>query len=145
MPSGAGDRTRQASRDRGDRGELVEVDVGALLADYFARRRRPAFDGEEVAHATGGDEERGFLFEKFGGALLQAIDGGVLAVDIVADFGFGHGAAHGGSWLCDGVAAKINGRESGHRRGSGARCRKLKKAILCPLEFCLVACFLRVK
>ena len=119
--------------------------MGALLADYFARRRRPAFDGEEIAHAAGGDEERGFLFENFGGAFLKAIDGGVFAVDVVAHFGFGHGAAHGGSWFCDGVAAKIDGRESGHGRGSEARCRKPKKAILCPLEFCLVARFLGVK
>ena len=98
---------------------------------------RPAFDGEQIAHAAGGNEERGFLLENFRGAVLQAIDGGVFAVDVVANFGFGHGAAHGGRWFCDGVAAKIDGRESGHRRGSEARCRKPKKAT-CAIK-CLVA------
>src|SRR5580704_11128963 len=135
---GRGRWTRQASRDRGDRSEFVEIDVGALFADYFARRRRPAFDGEEVAHAAGGNEERGFLFENFGGAFLQMIGGRILAVDVVADFGFGHGAAHGGSWFCDGVAAEIDGSHERFLLVSRGF-ERAKKAFLLRLENCLVA------
>jgi hypothetical protein len=36
------------------------------------------------------------------------VDGGVFAVNVVADFGLQHGAAHGGRGLGDGVAAKID-------------------------------------
>ena len=135
---GRGRWTRQASRDRRNRSKFVEIDVRALLADYFARRRRPAFDGEEVAHAAGRYKKRGFLFENFGGAFLQMIDGGVFAVDVVADFGFGHGAAHGGSWFCDGVTAKIDGS---HERFSlvSRGFERAKKAFLLRLENCLVA------
>src|SRR4029077_12644503 len=103
-----------------------------------AGRRRPAFDSEEITHAAGGDEERGFLFENFCGAFLQAIDGGVFAVDVFADFGFGHGAAHGGSWFCDGVAAEIDGS---HERFSlvSRGFERAKKAFLLRLENRLVA------
>ena len=39
---------------------------------------------------------------------FEAVDGGVLAVDVVADLGLHHGAPHGGRGLGDGVAAQID-------------------------------------
>jgi hypothetical protein len=116
--------------------------VSALLADHFARRRRPAFDGKKIAHAAGGDEERGFLLENFRGALLKMIDSGVLAIDVIADFGFGHGPTHGGSWFCNGVAAEVN-RDHGRDRFSrvSGHFKRPKKAFLLRLENCLVAYF----
>ena len=40
--------------------------------------------------------------------LFQPVDGGVFAVNVVADFGFHHGAPHGGGGLGDGVAAQVD-------------------------------------
>jgi hypothetical protein len=39
---------------------------------------------------------------------LQAIYGGVFAVNVVADFGFGHGAAHGWGGVSEGVATEVD-------------------------------------
>ncbi len=39
------------------------------------------------------NEESGFTAEDFRGALLQLVDGGIFAVDIVAHFCCGHGLA----------------------------------------------------
>src|ERR1700748_714147 len=72
------------------------------------------------------------------------IDGVIFAVDVAADFGFGHGAAHGGCWFCDGVAAEIDWN---HERFSlvSRRFKKTKKGFLLRLENCLVACFVMVR
>ena len=55
-----------------------------------------------------GTKTAGFFAHDFGGALLQPVDGGIFAVDVVADFGFGHGAPHGGGGPRDGVAAQVD-------------------------------------
>ena len=64
-------------------------------------------DGGQVAHRAAGDEERGFFARAGRGDFLQTVDGGVFAVHIVADFGFGHGLAHGGRGMGDGIGAEI--------------------------------------
>ena len=46
-----------------------------------------------------------------GGGLLQAVDGGVLAVDVVADLRLGHGPPHLGRGAGDGVGAQVDHRE----------------------------------
>ena len=86
------------------------MDVAALLDDDFVAVMGPGFDGDEIAHGAGGHEEAGFAAEDFGGAGLQLVDRGILAVDVVADDGFGHGAAHLGRGARDGVAAEVDGR-----------------------------------
>src|SRR4029077_14526179 len=68
----------------------------------------PDFYGDEVAHATGGYEEGGFLAEDFGGTNFECVYGGIFEIDVVADFGFGHGAAHCRSWAGDSVAAQVD-------------------------------------
>jgi hypothetical protein len=50
-------------------------------------------------------------------AALELDHGGVVAEDVVADLGFGHGAAHGGGGPGDRVAAEVDGRE---RHGTGS-------------------------
>ena len=47
---------------------------------------------------------------QLGRALLQAVDGRVLAVDVVADLGLGHGPAHLGRGPGDGVGAEVDRR-----------------------------------
>jgi hypothetical protein len=68
----------------------------------------PEFYGNEIAHAASGDEKSRFFIEDFGSALLEIVDGGVLAVNVVTNFSGGHGAAHFFAGTCDGVAAQVN-------------------------------------
>ena len=50
----------------------------------------------DIAHGAGGHEDRGFLAEQIRDALLQGVDGGVVADLFVADLGVGDGFAHAG-------------------------------------------------
>ena len=77
----------------------------AGFADDFLAVLGVEADGDLVAHGAGGDEDRGLSAEDRGGLLLEPVDGGVFAVDVVANFGCGHGLAHGWGGLGDGVAA----------------------------------------
>jgi hypothetical protein len=47
--------------------------------------------------------------EQGGDLLLQGVDGRVLAVDVVADLGGGHGGAHGLGRPGERVAAEVDG------------------------------------
>jgi hypothetical protein len=69
---------------------------------------RMDFDGDGVAHCSGGNEERRLFAEDLSGSPLQQVDGGVLAVDVVADLGRGHGAPHLLCWLSDRVTPQID-------------------------------------
>ena len=75
-----------------------------------------------------GTKSAGFAAEDFGGALLQAIHRGIFAVDVVADFGFGHGAAHLGRRARDGVAAEV------YYAGGWALCVKVGGRLRCGLR-----------
>ena len=55
-----------------------------------------------------GHEEGGLLARELRGALLEAVDRGVLAVDVVPHLGLGHGAPHGGSGLGHRVRSQIH-------------------------------------
>ena len=48
-------------------------------------RREVRHLGDEVAHRARGDEQAGFLAEQLGGALLERVDGRVVAEHVVAD------------------------------------------------------------
>ena len=82
--------------------------MAALFAEYFLAGTGVQLDGDLVAHGAGGNEDCGFAAEDFGGASFQAVDGGVLSVDVIADFGGGHGTAHFVAGQGNGVAAKVN-------------------------------------
>src|SRR5437899_6171192 len=82
--------------------------MGARIADDVLSVLCRVFDGDRVPHGPGGDEEGRLFAGDFGGAGFEAIDGGVFAIDVVADFGFEHSLAHGGRRLGDGIAAQID-------------------------------------
>ncbi|MNN71954.1 hypothetical protein D3C81_1879440 [compost metagenome] len=99
--------------EHGGAAALVLIGVG-LLPDYvlvatFAMGHQP----QQVAHGAGGHEERGLEAEALGQAGFQAVDRGVLAIDVVAQFGALHGLAHAASGLGDGVAAQVDQAHAG--------------------------------
>src|SRR5208283_110112 len=55
---------------------------------------RPAPDANQVAHAPRGHKQRRFLAKHLRRALLQPVDRGILAVNVVAHFCRSHGATH---------------------------------------------------
>ncbi len=107
-----GDGAALAAGEGGGHGHLPVEDVGAGLADDLLAVLGVDADGDLVAHGAGGDEDGGLFAEDGGGRLFELIDGGVFAVDVVADLGGGHGLAHGGGGAGDGVAAEVD--EVGH-------------------------------
>ena len=76
--------------------------------DHFLPVLGVQLDRDGVAHGAGGHEQRGFLAGDFGRALLQPVDGGIFAVNVVADLGLHHGAPHLGRGLGHGIAAQID-------------------------------------
>ncbi len=92
-------------------------------------------DGEHVGHRPGGREERGLLAEQPGDPLLERADGGVLAVDVVADLGARHRGAHRLGGTGDGVAAEVDHASvlgvtasiSATRKASSSDCTRLSR------------------
>jgi hypothetical protein len=82
--------------------------VAAFLANNFVTVVRPNFYGDEVAHAARGNEKRCFFAENLGSTAFESTNGGVFEIDVVANFGFGHGATHRESGPRDSVAAQID-------------------------------------
>ena len=76
---------------------LVDDDVGLGFGDDLATSRHVRHVGHEVAHRAAGHEQACRLARQLGGPLLERVDGGVLAEDVIADLGLGHGPAHLGS------------------------------------------------
>jgi len=87
---------------------LVEINMRHRLADHFHARAGPSFNRGEIRHRAGRKIERRFPAEDFRGASLEPIDGRILGVHVVADFGFGHGAAHSGGGAGYRVAAEVD-------------------------------------
>jgi hypothetical protein len=58
-----------------------------------------------IAHRSGWNKQRGFFVEEFRRAFLQPIDGRVFTINVVANFGIGHSAAHGGGGFGDCIAS----------------------------------------
>src|SRR5581483_9052836 len=82
--------------------------MGARFADQLLAMLCVDFHRDGVAHRASGDEQAGLFPENLSGALLEPIYAWIFTIDVVADFGFGHGAAHGRSGAGDGVAAEVN-------------------------------------
>ena len=59
-----------------------------------------------------GKTERRLATKNFRDARLQAVDGRVLGINVVADFGLGHRAAHGGRRTSNSIAAQVNDGKS---------------------------------
>jgi len=92
----------------GDGGALVVVGVGFCFDDNLVAWAGPGLDCHLVGHDAGGDEEGGLHPVEFGTHLLEAVDGRVLALDVVADLGLCHGLSHGGRGPGHCVASKVN-------------------------------------
>src|SRR3954468_6683401 len=64
------------------------------VADHLAPGAGMEVQGDLIAHRAGGDEDRRLHTHGRRGLLLQAIDGRILAEDVVPHLGLGHGPAH---------------------------------------------------
>ena len=79
------------------------------VADDLVAHPRQRTEGNLVRHGAGGHPDGRLLAQHRCDAILERVDAGVLAVDVVADLGGGHGLAHARSGAGDGVAAEIDG------------------------------------
>jgi hypothetical protein len=104
----------QASGEHGRGGHLIIENVGAGFGNDFLSGLGERTDGHLVAHGAGRQEERGFAPESFGSATLEQVDGGVLAIDIVANFSGGHGGTHFRCGTGHSVGTQINDGFQGH-------------------------------
>ena len=95
------------SGDQPEPARLVHEDVRALLAEDLLAGLGEDLDADLVAHRARRHEERRLAAEERGYALLQAVDGRVVAEHVVADLGLRHRAPHVGARARDGVAAEV--------------------------------------
>ncbi len=73
---------------------LVAVGVSFLTHEVFVAAAAMRHQGGQIALRAGGEEQRALEAEAFGHRGLQAIDGGVVAVHVVAHGRVGHGGTH---------------------------------------------------
>ena len=81
------DRIEDAGEDCGG-GHFIVKNVRARFTDDFLPRAGEETDRDLVAHGAGGNEQRGFFAYNLRRARFELVCGGVLAVDVVAYFGF---------------------------------------------------------
>ncbi len=93
---------------RGCASELVDEDVRVLLGEEHVTRPPVQLEGDLVRHRRGGKKDRAVLSEEVGRALLELVDGRILAHLLVADDGRGDGGTHPRRGSRDGVGAKID-------------------------------------
>jgi hypothetical protein len=82
--------------------------VRPLFADDLLSRLRVDLDRNLVSHGAARDEGRGFALENGRRALLEPVDRGIFAVNVVAHHGDLHCLAHFGRRLGYGVAAQVD-------------------------------------
>ena len=110
-PAAPGDAELHAAERRA--GAALEVDrVRALADDDLVAGARLRRDGELVAHRAARHEERRLLARDARHLLLEGVHGRVVAEDVVAHLGAGHGLAHRGRGAGDGVAAQVDHRRA---------------------------------
>ena len=81
--------------------------MAAVLANDLLPVVRQDLDGRLVSHGSGDNIQARFAPENFRRPFLEAIDRGILAVDVIPHLGVVHGLSHRGGRLGDGVAAQI--------------------------------------
>ncbi|MNE50005.1 hypothetical protein D3C80_1445620 [compost metagenome] len=84
-----------------------------LADDVFVAPLAVGHQAEQVAHGAGRHEQRAGKAQLGRQVLLQAVDRGIFAVDVIAQLGRQHGLAHARGWLGNGVAAQV---DDGHGR-----------------------------
>ena len=82
---------------------MREVAEDHLVAAFGLREH-----AAEVSEHPARDVHAAFLADDLGGALLESVDGRVLAVLVVADLGVGHRLAHRRRRQGEGVAAELD-------------------------------------
>src|SRR6202044_2905986 len=92
----AGNCARQAARERRHHRHLPVENMRASFADDLLTVLRMEADGDLIAHSSSGNEDGGLAAEDLGGARFQTIDGGVFAINIIANFGSSHCRPHRG-------------------------------------------------
>ena len=98
----------QAAGKNGRRRHLVVQNVRPRLCDHFLSGLRQQANRNLVAHGAGGHKQRSLAAEDLSRAPLQQIDGGVLAVNVVAHLSRRHRRAHLERRLRHGIGTKIN-------------------------------------
>ena len=94
---------------------LVLVGVRFLADQIFVAAPAMRHQRREIALRAARKEQRGFTPEALGHDSLQTVDGRIVAINIVTDFGRGHRGAHAGRGPGDGVAAQIDEIRGAHR------------------------------
>ena len=97
--------SRETAGEGGHHRHLPIEHVRPRFADHLLAVLRVQANGDLVSHGAGGNKDRGRFAEDLGGIFFETVDGGVFAVDVVADLGRGHGLAHCWGWPGDGVAS----------------------------------------
>ena len=105
-------------------GRLVDDEVVLAAGDRLLAAREVGHLGDQVAHRPRRDEQAGFLAEQLRRALLEGVDGRVVAEDVVADLGLGHRPPHRRGGLGDGVAAQVDPGHGGRVYGETRRRRR---------------------
>jgi hypothetical protein len=88
---------------------LIFVRVRFLSHQVFVASATMRHQSGQVALGSGGEEQGALESEPFGHACLQAIDGRIVAIYIVAHLGGRHGRAHRGRRPGHGVATQVDG------------------------------------
>ena len=103
-------RARHHSGEVRHHRHLVIEDVSALFADDLLAMMGVQLDRNLVAHGSAGNKQRRLAAEDLGRDRFQAIDGRVVTVHIVTNFGLKHGAAHLRRGLGNRVATQVDVR-----------------------------------
>ena len=101
----------QAGLGPGQRGlspAFVPEHVGLVSHDDLVASVAVGQGGDEVAHGAAGGQQAGLLAQHGGGPFLKFVDGRVLAENVVAHLGPGHGPAHLVGGFGDRVAAQVD-------------------------------------
>ena len=87
--------------------------MGLFLDNDLIELLRPHLDGDGISHGSRGDEEGCVFSHDPGRAGLKILNRRVVAENIIADHGFGHGPAHCVRGPGDGIAAEIRNSHDG--------------------------------
>ena len=92
---------------------LIFVRVSILSHEKFIAASAVRHQGRQIALRPGREEQRARKPEALGNDRLQAIDGRIVSVHVIAHFGSGHRRSHARGGLRDRVAAQIDSMRHG--------------------------------